>query len=226
MILVAKEPVVRLLAVFYLSGVAALIYQIAWQRVLFRIYGIDIASVTIVVTAFMLGLGLGSLLGGAMSRRRPRTALLQFAAFEGLIGGFGYFSLHLFDLVASGTSGLGHVGTGLVVFGLLVLPTLLMGATLPILVAHVTRQSGNVGRSVSALYFANTLGAASGAFLAAGYLLGHYGLLGSVRWAAVINLAMAASVWFIARGRSAVGTRDGSVVPVAEGVVGISGATS
>ena len=54
--------------VFFLSGFAALLYQIVWQRALFAIYGINIESVTMVVTAFMLGLGLGSLAGGALSK--------------------------------------------------------------------------------------------------------------------------------------------------------------
>ncbi len=63
-----RRRVVRLYAVFFVSGFPALIYQIVWQRALFVIYGLDAVSVTIVVTAFMLGLGLGSLAGGALSR--------------------------------------------------------------------------------------------------------------------------------------------------------------
>ena len=56
---------VRLLCVlFFFSGFPALIYQLTWQRSLFRIFGVNTESVTIVVTAFMLGLGLGSLAGG------------------------------------------------------------------------------------------------------------------------------------------------------------------
>ena len=54
---------------FFFSGFAALIYQIIWQRALFRILGVNIEAVTIVVTAFMIGLGLGSLAGGALSWR-------------------------------------------------------------------------------------------------------------------------------------------------------------
>ena len=55
----------RILCVlFFFSGFPALIYQLTWQRALFRIFGVNIESVTIVVTAFMLGLGLGSLAGG------------------------------------------------------------------------------------------------------------------------------------------------------------------
>ena len=59
-----------LCVLFFFSGFPALIYQLTWQRALFRIFGVNIESVTIVVTAFMLGLGLGSLAGGWLSKRR------------------------------------------------------------------------------------------------------------------------------------------------------------
>ena len=53
---------------FFVSGFPALLYQIVWERALFTLYGVNIESVTMVVTAFMVGLGLGSLLGGMVSR--------------------------------------------------------------------------------------------------------------------------------------------------------------
>jgi predicted exporter len=56
--------------IFFASGFPALVYQLVWQRALFAIYGINVESVTVVVTAFMLGLGLGSLAGGVISRIR------------------------------------------------------------------------------------------------------------------------------------------------------------
>ena len=58
-----------LCVLFFFSGFPALIYQLTWQRNLFLIFGVNIESVTIVVTAFMLGLGLGSLAGGWLSGR-------------------------------------------------------------------------------------------------------------------------------------------------------------
>lgn len=183
-----------LFVVFFLSGATALIYQLIWQRVLFGIYGIDIASVTVVVTAFMLGLGLGSLMGGAFSRAMPRATLSLFAIFELSIGLFGFCSIELFTWVGSLTLGIGHTGTGLVTFLLVVFPTTLMGATLPLLVAFATRRSGNVGRSVGNLYFVNTLGAALGAFLSAGFLLGWLGLSTSVELAAGLNVALGLTV--------------------------------
>ena len=67
-------------AVFLLSGFAALLYQIVWQRALYAIYGINIESVTMIVTAFMLGLGIGSLVGGIVSKdalKKPVTGSLE-----------------------------------------------------------------------------------------------------------------------------------------------------
>lgn len=179
-----------LYAVFFLSGTAALIYQIAWQRALFAVYGLDILSVTVVVTAFMLGLGLGSLLGGALSKIWPRAAIPLFAVSELGIGAFGFFSVSLFQKVAASTGGLGHLATGVVAFFLVVIPTTLMGATLPLLVAHATNRSGNVGRSVGNLYFVNTLGAAFGAYLTVRVLLGLLGLSATVQATAGLNASL------------------------------------
>lgn len=177
-------------AVFFLSGGAALVYQIVWQRALFVVYGLDSVSVTVVVTAFMLGLGLGSLAGGALSRRYPMKVVTLFAISELGIGLFGFVSLDLFGAVAGLTQGIGHLGTGIVAFLLVVVPTTLMGATLPLLVTYATSRSGNVGRSVGTLYFVNTLGAAAGAYLAATVLLGALGLNDTVQAAAALNAGL------------------------------------
>src|SRR5580693_10096639 len=63
-------------ALFLCSGMPALIYQVVWQRVLFSIYGVNAESVAVVVSAFMLGLGLGSLLGGWASVRFPERVIV------------------------------------------------------------------------------------------------------------------------------------------------------
>src|SRR5438067_9256041 len=84
---------------FFVSGFPALIYQLVWQRALFRILGVNIESVTIVVTAFMLGLGLGSLAGGWLSGKRQVPLLLLLAGIEMLTGVFGLLSLDIFEHV-------------------------------------------------------------------------------------------------------------------------------
>src|SRR5262252_2964924 len=116
---------------FFLSGFPALLYQIVWQRTLFAVYGVNIESVTVVVAAFMLGLGLGSLLGGRWSRLRAPSPLLLFAAIEAGIGLCGLVSLELFAAVGRVTLHVSTTGTGLITFAMVLLPTLLMGATLP-----------------------------------------------------------------------------------------------
>jgi predicted membrane-bound spermidine synthase len=187
-------PLTLLYPVFFLSGMAAILYQLVWQRSLFTLYGTSSESVTVIVTAFMLGLGLGGLAGGWISER-PRIPLpLVFGAVELGIGLFGLISLPFFRWIASWTSTAAGLGVGLAAMGAVVVPTLLMGATLPLLVAHRVRESGNVGRSVGELYFVNTLGSAAGALAAAVVLLGALGQARSVTVAAAINFAVAALV--------------------------------
>src|ERR1700691_5560781 len=90
---------------FFCSGFPALIYQIVWQRALFAIYGLNIQSVTIVVSAFMLGLGLGSLAGGAVSKSRRVPPVALFALAELGTAGYGFVSLKLFRWIAEFTKG-------------------------------------------------------------------------------------------------------------------------
>ena len=181
--------------VFVTSGIAALFYQLIWQRALLMLYGSNSESVAMVVTAFMIGLGLGSLAGGKLSTIPGLSPVVCFSVAELLIGLYGFFSLDLFNWVGSFTLGVDALATGVLAFSLVFVPTVLMGATLPLLVAYRVNITGNTGRSVSLLYFANTLGAGLGAFLAALFLLNRFGLAGSIRVAALLNFAAAALVF-------------------------------
>jgi predicted membrane-bound spermidine synthase len=179
---------------FFLSGFPALIYQIVWQRTLFAIYGVNIESVTIVVSAFMLGLGLGSLVGGRLSKSPTAPLLLLFGGIELGIAAYGVASLPLFHAVAAITAGAPAFETGLLSFALVVVPTVLMGATLPLLVAQLVRLSGNVGRSVGILYFVNTLGSAAACFVTAWFTMPYLGMSRSVAVAAAINVLVGCTV--------------------------------
>lgn len=177
-------------AVFLLSGFAALLYQIVWQRALYAIYGINIESVTMVVTAFMLGLGVGSVAGGVVSKDPKRPVLLMFSVVELGIGLFGIVSLRVFHAVGEVTLGMSAFGTFIVTFLLVLVPTLLMGSTLPLLVAHLVRSSKNVGKSVGTLYFVNTLGSAFASAAAVLFVMKSAGLQGTVRAAALLNITV------------------------------------
>lgn len=186
-----------LLPIFLLSGCAALVYQVVWQRALFSIFGIDTTSVTIVIAAFMLGLGIGSHLGGELSRRYPPLPL--FAVFELGIGAFGFFSLAIFDAASHVSLTWSRGGTALMTFLLVLVPTTLMGATLPLLVADAAKKTGNVGKSVGTLYFVNTLGAGAACFLTVYTLFPNVGMSGAVRLAAGMNVLLALSVFALSR---------------------------
>ena len=114
----------RILCVlFFCSGFPALIYQLTWQRALFRIFGVNIESVTIVVTAFMLGLGIGSLAGGWLSNRRRIALLPLLAVIEAATGAFGLVSLAIFDRVGDLALGLSLPLTAIVTLALVIVPT-------------------------------------------------------------------------------------------------------
>jgi predicted membrane-bound spermidine synthase len=179
--------------VFTVSGFAAILYQLIWQRSLFAIYGTSIESVTVVVAAFMLGLGFGSLLGGEISKRQ-RSLIVIFGLFEIGIGVFGFFSLEIFRWVGSFTLRLSILQTGLSALLVLLIPTLLMGATLPLLVSEFVARSGNVGHTVGKLYFVNTLGSGVGCIVAAVVLFRHAGQGVIVTIAAILNVCVGISV--------------------------------
>src|SRR3954470_1644232 len=118
---------IRILCVlFFFSGFPALIYQLTWQRSLFRIFGVNTESVTIVVTAFMLGLGLGSLVGGWISKRRNVKALLVLGVIELLTAAFGLVSLAIFEQVGHLVADLPMVAMAAINLLLVLVPTLLM----------------------------------------------------------------------------------------------------
>jgi spermidine synthase len=187
---------------FFCSGMPALIYEIVWQRALFAIYGINAQSVAVIVTAFMLGLGIGGLAGGWVAVRFPRQAFLLFGVFELGVAIFGLASLRIFHWAAASTAGasLPHV----IVFSvaLLLVPTVLMGATLPILVEHLVLSSGRVGQSVAMLYLANTLGSAFACYLCAAFLLREFGQSHTITIAASVNATVGATVLFARRHRA------------------------
>lgn len=84
--------------------------------------------------------------------------------------------------------------TAWITFILVLVPTLFMGATLPLLVSHAVARNKSVGASVGQLYFANTAGSALAALATAGFLMRELGEMKSVTLAACINIAVGLSV--------------------------------
>ena len=184
-----------ILSAFFLSGSAAIIYQLIWQRVLSGVYGASVESVTTVVAAFMLGLGAGSLAGGHIADRLRLNATSWFVACEISLAAFGWSSVPLFRAVGLGTIGLDPRLTWFVVGLLLVIPTALMGATLPILTAGSALTRRALGPTVGKLYAANAIGAGVGSVVTVLALAGVFGQQGAARCAAGLNLTAALVAW-------------------------------
>lgn len=184
------------LLICFLSGFAALVYQVIWQRLLVIFSGADVYSVTVIVAAFMGGLGLGSLAGGRLADRLGAAkSLLALAGAEALIGLFGLFSKTLYyDVLYVRFAHLAAIPmvAAAVLFATLLFPTFLMGLALPLLARALTDNLGATGRVVGSLYGWNTLGAAAGAFVSTWTLIPRFGLEVSLWIGASVNLICAA----------------------------------
>jgi len=182
---------------FFTSGAAALFYQIAWQRTLFGWYGVDLDSVSVIVSIFMLGLGIGAIVGGWLADHFQFKRILVFSLIELTIAIVGLFSLNIIDFVGAGMVANSLLRLVVMTFLLFLIPTCAMGATLPVLVTELVARTGNVGLSTGNLYFANTLGAAIGALIAGLILIPLAGLDCLIQTAVALNLAVS-SIAFLA----------------------------
>ncbi|MEZ4393555.1 MAG: fused MFS/spermidine synthase [Polyangiales bacterium] len=186
---------------FFLSGASGLVFEVIWTRMLTLVFGASTPAISTVLSAFMGGLALGSFLFGRLADRL-RFPILSYAAIE---AGVGVFAL-LIPLIVHGVYPpfshwvTNHGGNRFDVFTLLrfgvvalllLPPTTLMGATLPLLARHFVKQGGSVGQRVGALYAVNTFGAVAGTFGAGFFLLPHIGLAWTNAVAGATNVTLA-----------------------------------
>jgi spermidine synthase len=188
-----RRPV--LFGLFFLSGAAALIYQTAWHRLLGLFAGADTIAAALVVGAFLLGLGIGSLAGGLFADRLSRRgALLAFALCEVGIAVFAiaspwlYYDVIYRELIPLSSSR-GVIFA--VVFAGLLWPTFLMGCSLPFLSKAIVSEIAGSAKLIGWLYGLNTLGAGVGAFVGGWYLIGTFGFDKAVYVAAMLNIVVA-----------------------------------
>ncbi len=207
-----SKPVLTYSFLFFLSGATGLIYELLWVRVLYQSFGSTIQSVTTVVAAYMGGLGLGAWLLGRRADRSPRPAVL-YGWLEIAIGIFGILSplvLGLAHRIYIGTAGALALGGGASValrFGLaalvLLIPTTLMGGTLPVLTrALMGEDRGLLKPSLGRLYGLNTLGAMTGTALAGFFLIEFVGVRASLWATAAINIAIGVAAIVLGREQS------------------------
>ena len=180
-------------AVLFLSGAAALIFQLLWIKQLSLVVGVDVYAVTTAVSAFFAGLALGSAIIGRHADRVARPLQL-YAGIElgiGIAGVAATFTLaHSAPLFASIESYAGPAAW-LLPFLLVGLPAVLMGGTVPVMLRAVAADGEDVVGAGGALYAANTTGAIVGALAVPFALIPTFGVRGSALAAAGLNIVSA-----------------------------------
>ena len=195
------------IACFFLSGLAALLYQTAWLRQFSLVFGTSELAVATVLAAYMGGLALGSAVAGRYAGRVTRPVLVYGILEAGialsalavpllLLAARGLYAAMLGDQPAPPDAA--TIGQPifylLVAFVVLAIPTGFMGATLPLLIRYAVRTDAEVGPRVALLYAINTAGAVVGTVVAAFVLLPALGLNRTV-W---VGVAVNALVFVIA----------------------------
>jgi spermidine synthase len=200
-------------ALFFLSGALALLYEVVWFRRLHLTLGVSQLAVGAVVSAFMLGLAAGGrwAAGAVWLRRSP------LRAYAGLELGIALYAV-AFPVLVSALEALypvlfraldGHplalsLARFLLAFLLLLPPTFLMGASLPVMAEAVIAPRERLARRVASLYALNTLGGVAGTLLAGFFLLERLGITGSLYAGAAASAAVAAAAFALShdpRGR-------------------------
>lgn len=191
---------------FLLSGLAGIVYQIGWARQFALVFGTTEVAVTLVLASYMAGLGLGAWL---VQRFLPliERPVRVYAALEVIVG---VSAVALVPAVIAGSDwlqrtlvgqqrelpaidqlgGISFVYAGCA-FVALALPTVCMGATLPLLVHHVVQNDRQTGLRVGLLFTANTVGAVGGALITTSWLLPTLGLTRTIWFAAAVNVIAA-----------------------------------
>ena len=193
---------------FFFSGAAGLIYQVVWTRMLTQIFGNTTYAIATVLSAFMAGLAIGSYWFGKIADRGKNDFLL-YGLLEAGVGVYGFLVPWLF----AGAQKLYGPIFGLnqsypfifnlvlffLSFVLLVFPTLLMGATLPVLSRFFVKSFAQFGRRVGDLYATNTLGAVIGCAAGGFLLIPTLGMRATVFVAASVNMVIAAVILIVDR---------------------------
>ena len=193
-------PVLFLL--FFLSGFASLLYQVVWVRMAFAHFGVITPVLSVVLSVFMLGLGIGSVLGGRLARAWGRSSTVSLAYLYGtaeLIIGIGSFAVPLlfaagaqYLLQAGEASSTRYLLLSAIIIAASILPwSTMMGATFPLMMGFIRQTAPKDQGSFSFLYLANVIGAMAGTVLTALVLVETLGFRATTEIGAAINLAIA-----------------------------------
>jgi len=187
---------------FWLSGCAALIYEIIWLHLLRLVIGCSSFSLGILLACFMGGMGLGSLLGPRLLSAKSHP-LRMYAWIEVGIAAMGLGLVYaspqvhvLYQWLA--TAGIFGQWAKLVIgVGFVIVPACFMGATLPI-VAQWLQGEKHPAASLGTLYATNILGGVAGCLLTGFVILRYWDVLIGTYIAMTLNITAALLAWRLA----------------------------
>jgi len=215
--------------IYFASGVCSLIDEVVWVRLLKLTLGNTVYATSIVVSVFMGGLALGALIMGrysdSVSRRLRLYALLETLITISALS-LPWWLKHADNVYVWFYRAYHPTHTQLLLVqivisaAILLVPSMLMGSTLPLLGRFITALEKEAGHLVGRLYALNTLGAATGCFLAGFVLVRAFGVMGALYIAAGLNLLVAFSGWFLSR-FSGIAVEQQAVVLESPEVVGV-----
>ncbi len=199
-----------ILIIFALSGMTALVYEIVWIRPLALVFGTTIYATSIIIASFLLGLALGSWIGGKYSDRM-NNPLRFYGIVELGIGSYGimliplfstlpYVYVNIYDITFPDLF-LSSVLQFMLAFAIILMPTTLMGATLPLVMRSYSESFGKIGKDLGRLYSVNNIGAVAGTLAAGFILLPVLGIKQSIITAALINFSLSIVVLLLAKTR-------------------------
>jgi predicted membrane-bound spermidine synthase len=204
----ASARVAVLSGILFLSGMGALIFEILWLRLSGLAFGNSVWAAALILSSFMAGLALGNAIAASSTIRRWRPLRL-YAFLEVLVALLGctiVFGLpvlgELMRLVWQTLWNYQPTLLGLrfiISFLILLVPTTVMGLTLPVLIEDPIARQMNFGLAIGFLYGSNTLGAVAGAVLGEGYLIAAFGLRGTGLAAGLASCIAAAIALLVAR---------------------------
>lgn len=194
--------------IFTLSGFSGLIYESIWTHYLKLFLGHAAYAQALVLAIFMGGMALGSWFCSRYSGKW-KNLFIGYALAEGIIGLLALFFHSIFNgiIQISYDNIIPYLGTPLAVkiykwllSAMLILPqSVLLGMTFPLMSAAIIRRfPQKAGRSISLLYFTNSIGAAAGVLVSGFLLIRLVGLPGTIRIAGLINICLALTVWLLA----------------------------
>ena len=218
-----------LMSVFTVSGACGLVYEVVWTRLLVLIFGSTTQAISTVLAVFMLGLSLGSFIYGKYAPRL-KDPQKTYGIVEAGIGIYTFLFLPALYLIQHAHLALFPylydrfvlltVFRVVLALALMIIPTVLMGATVPLIASILAVSGRSIGRDVGTVYFLNTIGASAGSFLGAFVLIPNFGLDWTLYLGGTVNLAIGACTVLVKRVKAGKIEKDKSDTSISGGIPG------